>query len=948
MKHIRLPQSTHRSNLIPYLFTFCLLLVFLILLALPAGAQNSRVSVRDIQNAQRQASQAHRAADYTQEVKLRQQIYDWSRQLFGARHVQTAAAAFELGKAQMTLGNFGPVEPLFLEALAIFEAQRIRNDPNVATILNSLATYYTRMGQMAEAMEAYDACVQILSARRSVLGLSTVHYNQATLYRLQGLALREYAQRVPEAGERRKIEAEAQGWFVAAQKLLQQDLDLLSRLRLPAKDTRRHNRESTLGEVELDLGDFPAADRLFVSANEFWARNYGRDTHGRDLLNLGLSRLALGQYAQALDLFQRGSAWAAKSLGQDNPTYPTTLALQARALAHLGRFAEAAALMDRCQRQERHYELRVFPALSQTEQLSYLFRPGYLEGRNLDLALALGAAGRRDPALAERSAEWLLNGKAMVHELLAERALAARNHPGQAATELLKAQSMEANLLTQLDSAPEGSAAAKQAVRELSQWVRREASLAKQFGRGQGAGQSPAWISLAAVRQKIPADALLVELARFQAPTVGAKGREAISGSPRYAAWLIPPAGQGQVTVIDLGEAAPLEQAIKEFRATMDRDVRKIRADIINQANQELTAYAQSHQLKSSDEAYKKRRYQISQAAFRKIKDTFQAQAPRLLQAYRQHAAPCAKLLLAPLAGRLTQAKEILLSPDAHTWLPPWGALPWPGSDELLLQRATLTYLVSGRDLLTLRRQEAPAAAPLEIGDVDYNAGVRSRAELVKYPAAHLAWSLVEIKGIEPPLGVYANMKPVVLRGSQATEGRLKAAKNPKVLFMSTHGVFSNVNENTFRPGQRGLLLENPLLRSELLLAGANRRYAAGDQGEDGRLYGIEVESLDLRATDLVVLSACQTALGDVHAGQGAAGLRQAFQLAGAKSVVATLWSVDDEATTLLTIAFFKNLAAGKPKAEALRQAELELFRQGAWAHPYFWAAFTITENGEL
>jgi CHAT domain-containing protein len=211
-----------------------------------------------------------------------------------------------------------------------------------------------------------------------------------------------------------------------------------------------------------------------------------------------------------------------------------------------------------------------------------------------------------------------------------------------------------------------------------------------------------------------------------------------------------------------------------------------------------------------------------------------------------------------------------------------------------------------------------------------------------------LHWSPVEIKGIRPHIEGYTKMVPVVLSGDDALEEKLKAARNPKVLFLSTHGVFGAVDENTFRPGQRGLLLENPFLRCQLSLAGSNRRPTGEIKGEDGRLYGIEVGALDLRATDLVVLSACQTALGDVHAGQGAAGLRQAFQLAGAKSVVATLWSVDDAATTHLTIAFFKRLGEGMPKAEALRQAQLELFAKKEMSHPFFWAAFTITENGQI
>jgi hypothetical protein len=160
---------------------------------------------------------------------------------------------------------------------------------------------------------------------------------------------------------------------------------------------------------------------------------------------------------------------------------------------------------------------------------------------------------------------------------------------------------------------------------------------------------------------------------------------------------------------------------------------------------------------------------------------------------------------------------------------------------------------------------------------------------------------------------------------------------------LSTHGFFLPPARTTTSTQP------NPLLRCGLVLSGANRpELRLQENNDDGVVTGLEVLSTDLRGTELVALSACETGLGDLHTGEGVAGLRQAFQLAGARSVVSSLWQIPDQETAWLMNFFFERLAAGADKATALQEAQKTLLltarKNGEkFSHPYYWAAFTVT-----
>jgi len=340
------------------------------------------------------------------------------------------------------------------------------------------------------------------------------------------------------------------------------------------------------------------------------------------------------------------------------------------------------------------------------------------------------------------------------------------------------------------------------------------------------------------------------------------------------------------------------------------------------------------------------------------------------MEDYLEVCRPLREAVWEPLEEYLAGEGFLIIAPDGGLNMVSFAGLM---SDDgmYLIEDYTIHYVSSGRDLLRMSDKSPMVEGLFAMGDPDYNASelasggdsvdqdqlVRTLrtgySDLRERDAKNLPGTRVEVENLISSWNTTSDEPVTAVFGQDATEGVFKGSSpGNRVIYLATHGFYS---ESAFDPdipssdlGEiANYAVENPLLASGLLLAGANRTdgelVAAGL--EDGVVTAYEVSSMNLIGTELVVLSACETGLGRVESGEGVYGLRRAFQMAGASAVISALWPIPDEATAdMMSTLIFGGDGSLAERMRAIQIDRIQNLRNsGKSDHPFSWGAFIAT-----
>jgi len=266
---------------------------------------------------------------------------------------------------------------------------------------------------------------------------------------------------------------------------------------------------------------------------------------------------------------------------------------------------------------------------------------------------------------------------------------------------------------------------------------------------------------------------------------------------------------------------------------------------------------------------------------------------------------------------------------------------------------------LSSTDVLKNDLTEPNKKTLLLIGGVDYNNNgfkidqtdhtinnnqITSNTEIEEWK--YLPGTLSEIERIQSLLDKNQLLFNA-LSGSKATEENFKklSGKSPSVLHIATHGFFKEKERHLKNKNELLLKSENPLTRSGLILAGANTitKNKLSTSSEDGVLTALEISNLNLTNTEIVILSACETGLGDIEGSEGVYGLQRAFKMAGVDLIVMSLWQVPDKETAEFMDLFYSKWLKENNVRTAFNNTQ-KIMQNKYKNEPYKWAAFVLFE----
>jgi CHAT domain-containing protein/Tfp pilus assembly protein PilF len=674
------------------------------------------------------------------------------------------------------------------------------------------------------------------------------------------------------------------------------------------------NLYKNLGALKTSEGDLAKAQQYYLQALAILQKKLG-DNHpdvAETLDGLGLVYSRQGDYSKAEPLLQNALAIRQKALGPEHPDVVTTLLHLSALQSGKGNFALAETyLANAITISEHNADLNLLTG-SEREKLAYL---DFLS-EQLNQAITLNVDLAPEQLAARNlAATTVLQRKGRVLDVLSDSLVELRKHVNKEEVALLDEFVQITSQLSRLVlGGPQGTSVEVHQKQIAALQEKREKLESEISRRSAEYAVARKPVTLEAVRAALPANAALLEFVTYKKyPVPGKTEKQSDEESSHYAVYVI--RSSGDIQSLDLGQGRVLDAAIDSYRQALrdpNRDDVKQSARTLNQK------------------------------------------------------------VMIPLRASIGDATHLLVSADGQLNLIPFESLV-DDQNRFLIERYSVTYLTSGRDLLRMQVHRESKSEPLVIANPVFGepeATLSARVDPAKLHQASPATARRSITTGEnlssvyfAPLGGTAEEarsihslfpQARILTGRQATKEALMVVEAPSILHIATHGFFlqdspvhpqsDSANSRSNPPGAAAgnLKIENPLLRSGLALTGANLNRRGPD---DGILTALEASGLNLWGTNLVTLSACETGVGEVRNGEGVYGLRRAFFLAGTESLVMSLWSVSDRATRDMMTSYYTGLKQGMGRGQALRQAKLAMLQRKDRQHPYYWASFI--QSGE-